>query len=78
MLPKKQVSLFVVDHPCDIGHLLSFAFVSSDYKDGSSEAKVLNMFGVFIGIFCGLIVYLVTKYDYQRQSDDDHRPLSEN
>jgi cytochrome b-561 len=53
-------------------------FSLKDYKDLPTEGKVLNMFGLMIALFCGLVVYLVTKYDYRRQPEvDDHKPLEE-
>jgi cytochrome b-561 len=53
-------------------------FSLKDYKDLPTEGKVLNMFGLMIALFCGLVVYLVTKYDYRRPPEvDDHKPLEE-
>ena len=47
--------------------LTTFLFLS--YSQLPSEAALLNCFGMTIVLYCGLIVYIVTKEEYKRPAD---------
>ena len=53
-------------------------FSVPNYRNSTTEGKLANTFGCMIGVFCLLVVYLVTNYDYRRPPEAvEHKPLDE-
>ena len=73
------IIIFIMSCATALMGITEKAFFSlKNYKDLPAEGKIINMFGCMIALFCSLVVYLVTKYDYRRPSEvDEHKPLEE-
>lgn len=53
-------------------------FSVKNYSTLPAEGKLLNTFGVLIGVFGLLVVYLTSAYEYRRPPEDgEHKPLEE-